>query len=364
MEPDLEITVLRNPRLAPVHSERPRGLGIEVTGRCNLRCRHCFNESSPENPHELPLEVIEKILSEAEAWGLDAVRITGGEATVHASFREIVAACQRRGLAIDLNTNGVYSVSMLKFLQTAPIRRFLISLDGLRANNDAIRGRGIFAKVLASTAALRGAGQSIVWSFHIGRGNHGDLEGLAAMASEQGVGLKVSPLRPIGRAVTELPDALIQPSDYLGVVRRVVKLRELYPAVRFFTDFDILTATTDEDCTRNEAGASCQAGRTMVNVGYDGQILPCGFFHTGSALFSAGSVYDTPIGDVWSDAPAFAPFRIHTKSERCQGCRYYQKRCAGGCPAIAHFSTGQFDAHDPTCFADLVQPPGVGVKEP
>lgn len=352
----LNLTVLQNPPVAPFYSDVPRDVSVSITGRCQLRCHHCFNRSGPDNPHELPLEVIERFLDEVVGWGVRFLRLSGGEPTYHRQFREVVEACRRRQIRIAMNSHGVYSTAMLAYLQTAPIDLFLISVDGMETNNDAIRGHGMFRRAIHSCRKLHGAGQKVMIACHIGAGNWVDIGALAALADEISVDMKFSPIRPIGRASEDLPNALIRPQDYLHVVQEVTQLRHRYPNIRILTDFDILDGPPDNDCQQDPKAASCKAGRTMVHINYDGAIIPCAFFSTPEGEFSAGNIYQESVTHVWQESHVFQPFRVHQKSITCQSCGHYQRRCVGGCPAIAHFTTGSLDAHDPTCFANLIEP--------
>ena len=349
---------LMNPTTEAFFTDTPKVVGIEITGRCQLRCRHCFNESGPDNPHELPLPIIEKLLDEMLEWGVHHLRVSGGEPTFHHQFKELMEACRQRGISIGMNTHGIYSANMLEYLKQAPIEMFMISVDGLEENNNAIRGKGLFKRAVNSCRVLHKAGQNVMMALHVGMGNKEDVQGLVELAADIGINIKISPIRPIGRAVKELPSELIQPAVYMEVVEKIVSLRKQYPHIKIFTDFDILeNSLPNHDCQRDPLKASCKAGRTMVNINYDGEIYPCAFFATANAEFSAGNLYETSVSAVWAIAPEFQPFRIQTKSSTCQSCGHYQKSCVGGCPAIAHFTTGYLDAHDPTCFADQVKPP-------
>ena len=356
MNKQLWPTLLQNPPTEPFFSEVPQNIGIAITGRCQLRCRHCFNRSGPDNPHELPLEVIERLLDEMLEWQVRRVRLNGGEPTFHRQFREVVDACNSRNIGIAMNTHGFYSTEMLSYLKTAPIKFFLISVDGMEANNDAIRGRGTFRRAIHSCRELHHAGQNVMISFHVGEGNRTDVAELISLAADIGVNIKVSPIRPVGRAVEELPHSLIQPKNYLQIVQKVTELRRKYSHIKIFTDFDILDGQLDDACQRDAKTASCKAGRIRVNINYDGRIYPCSFFATPKGEFSAGNIYETTVTEAWKTSTVFQPFRIQQKSETCQSCAHYQKKCVGGCPAIAHFTTSYLDSHDPTCFAQLLDP--------
>lgn len=352
-----QLTILQQPVVAPFYSATPKDVSLSITGRCQLRCHHCFNRSGPDNSHELPLATIERFLDEVVSWGVHFLRLSGGEPTYHRQFRDVIEACRQRQIRIAMNSHGVYPGAMLTYLLSVPIELFLISVDGMEINNDAIRGRGTFKRAIHSCQQLRSAGQRVMIACHIGTNNRGDIGELTALANEIGVDIKFSPIRPIGRAREELPNALIRPEDYLRVVQEAAQLRHLYPNIRINTDFDILNGPPDSDCRPDPKSASCKAGRTMIHINYDGTIIPCAFFATPEGEFSAGNIYQESVTHVWQEAPTFQPFRVHQKSRTCQRCGYYQKQCAGGCPAIAHFTTGSLDAHDPTCFIDLIESP-------
>jgi radical SAM protein with 4Fe4S-binding SPASM domain len=356
MSTTLSLPLLQNAPAEPYYTAVPRDVSIEITGRCNLRCRHCFNESGPDNSNELPLEEIEAFLDEVKSWKVRSVRISGGEPTAHRRFRDVVEACRHRGLGIGLNTNGIYAPDMLEYLKSAPIEIFFVSIDGLEANNDAIRGANTFRRAVETCRRLKAAGQKVMIGFHVGEGNRGDVPGMAALAAELGVDLKVAPLRPVGRARRELPDSLIQPRNFYAVVRQLTRLRREYPHIHIYTDFDLLDGPPSSDCAREPGRASCKAGRSLINVRSDGAINPCAFFDGQGEEFTAGNIYRESATAVWQRPETFHEFRVQRKSGACQGCGFYQGRCNGGCPAIAHAVTGHLDALDPTCFADLVEP--------
>jgi radical SAM protein with 4Fe4S-binding SPASM domain len=203
---------------------------------------------------------------------------------------------------------------------------------------------------------LKEAGQKVMIGCHVGDGNAADIPGLVALAAELGVDLKVAPLRPVGRAVRELPPFLIQPRNFYAVVRQLTQLRRKYPQVHIYTDLDILEGPGTSECRRDPARAPCRAGRSMIHIHYDGGIYPCGFFIELGDHFRAGSIYEETATAVWQRPTTFEEFRVQQKSDTCRGCGHYQSRCSGGCPAIAYSTTGHLDALDPTCFADLVEP--------
>lgn len=56
-----------------------RFLWLEVTGRCNLTCRHCYSDSGPGGTHGLMTAADWlRVIGQAAALGTKAVQFVGG----------------------------------------------------------------------------------------------------------------------------------------------------------------------------------------------------------------------------------------------------------------------------------------------
>jgi Radical SAM superfamily/4Fe-4S single cluster domain len=64
-------------------------LWLEITGKCNLRCTHCYAESAPRGTHgSLTRCEWHAIIADAKQVGADTVQFIGGEPTLHPDFPE------------------------------------------------------------------------------------------------------------------------------------------------------------------------------------------------------------------------------------------------------------------------------------
>ncbi len=345
---------------APYFTPVPQLVGIEITNRCNLACRHCFNRSGEGPIQELSSADLIYLFDQLQAMGVDSVRLSGGEPVLHPDFPAIVAAAARRGLQVSINTNGLYTSRIRRQLADLPIATFLVSLDGLQAANDTIRGAGVFARASDTIRWLRSLGRAVTISMHLSRSNVTDLEGVVAHAAELGTDVKFAPLRPLGRTETLMSDSILAPADLYAAVRSATHLRPTYPSVRILIDFDILRSTAPRSGPPSPARAGCPAGRSMLNVSYDGYVYPCAFLVTSRREFAAGHIREAPLLTLWREAPAFAPLRTLEKDAQCQGCFAYEQTCVGGCVAMAYYTTGRLDARDPTCFIEQIPPSAQG----
>ncbi|MCU1671363.1 MAG: radical protein [Blastococcus sp.] len=81
-------------------------LWLEITGKCNLACVHCYADSAPDRSHgSLELEDWKAILQDAAALGIGMVQFIGGEPTLHPHFPELVIFANECGLEIEVYTN-------------------------------------------------------------------------------------------------------------------------------------------------------------------------------------------------------------------------------------------------------------------
>ncbi len=338
----------------PYFTPIPETVGVEITNRCNLACQHCFNFSGEKSVQELSLANLVDLFDQLQAMRITSIRISGGEPVLHPDFSAIVKAAVRRGLQVSINTNGLYAPDVRQQIADLEIAFFLVSLDGLQIANDRVRGKGVFDRIIKTVRWLRSLNRTVMLGVHLNRSNIADIEGLVALATGLRVDIKFAPLRPIGRAQKLMAGEVLTPADFYTAIRTITGLRTVYPNIHIHTDFDILQSTTDSLASPPPSRASCPAGRSMLNVNYDGYVYPCAFLATPQREFAAGHLYETPLLTIWQESPAFEPFRTLEKDALCQNCFAYGQTCVGGCIAVSYFTTGRLDAHDPTCFIDHI----------
>ena len=168
----------------PYFTPTPKWVGVEITNRCNLFCKHCFNRSGGGSIQELALADLLSLFDQVLEMGVTTTRISGGEPTLHPDFAAIVTKAHQRGLQVSINSHGLYPAAVREQIANLPIDLFIISLDGLREANDFFRGKGVFDRAVDTVAWLRSLGRSVVLGVHLARSNVADVEGLIALAAE------------------------------------------------------------------------------------------------------------------------------------------------------------------------------------
>lgn len=127
-----------------------------VTGRCNLRCKHCYIWA--KNPKKwLPPHMVEKVLSDRAVTPQTRMGLEGGEFLLHPEYEKILDLLVQKHTGFDLLSNCMLPEKLTKTVekyllplqsQKHPLRLF-ISLDGTEAAHDHLRGmKGSYANVL------------------------------------------------------------------------------------------------------------------------------------------------------------------------------------------------------------------------
>lgn len=132
----------------------------EVTGRCNLRCVHCFANISNdlENKNELTTEEAFNIIDKFNLINVGKVMITGGEPLMRKDFIKIINRIRKcnKDIVIDITTNGLLlNNNLINELLLSSVDELSISLDGPEIVYKRIRGENSdFKKLIGNIKQL------------------------------------------------------------------------------------------------------------------------------------------------------------------------------------------------------------------
>ena len=155
------------------HGRTVRDLRISVTDRCNFRCTYCMPAEGMtwlDRSEVLTFEEIERVSRICvERFGIDSLRLTGGEPTVRAHLPRLITQLAALRLAdgskpdIALTTNGATLRNIAGELRDAGLDRINVSLDSLKADRFlAMTRRDELANVLAGIAEAKEAGFDLI----------------------------------------------------------------------------------------------------------------------------------------------------------------------------------------------------------
>ena len=323
--------------------DSPICLTWELTYACNLACVHCLSSSGRRDPRELTTAECKAVIDELERMQVFYVNIGGGEPTVRSDFWELVDHATAHHVGVKFSTNGVkISRDIAQRLAASDYVDVQISIDGATAAvNDVVRGEGSFAIAMQAMEHLRDAGlEGFKISVVMTRHNVDQLDAFKAIADRFGAQLRITRLRPSGRAV----------DVWDGLHPTAAQQHQLYSWLLAHGE-GVLTG----DSFFHLAGFGeslpglnlCGAGRVVCLIDPVGDVYACPF--TIHEEFLAGNVRE-PGGfrQVWRDSELFTELRRPQSAGACASCSSYDA-CRGGCMAAKFFTGLPLDGPDPEC---------------
>lgn len=273
----------------------PLHFAIELTDACNLKCKHCYRDSSPGLSNRLPTERLLSVLNDLHENGVHSIELSGGEPTYHPDFLEILAFSLSHFGAVALLTNGtlmnkaIYNL-LEQYRQKAIVQ---IDLDGCNAQeHENLRGlRGSFDKACSAIEELSRRGVRVRVAMSIHSGNYNSIKETYQIAKKLGAKwFTCSPILDIGRANENM---LLTWEQLQGAVNCIDELGKQDP--------DFMLTASELKRLSGKLGSNCGAGSRSVALGPDGQIRPC--FLVNKLIPSFKNIQSNSLNEVIRQAP-------------------------------------------------------------
>lgn len=119
-----------------IRSKRiPLEFTMELTARCNNRCRHCYISKDSDDKealkHEMQFSLITTIAEEAASLGSLWCTLTGGEPLLREDFSDIYIRLKKMGFLISILTNAtMLTAEHISLFESYPPRNIEITVYG------------------------------------------------------------------------------------------------------------------------------------------------------------------------------------------------------------------------------------------
>ena len=335
----------------------------EITGACNLRCKHCLSDSGKPSPNELNTEEAKGLIDTLAEMKVFTINFSGGEPLVRPDIFELLEYASEKSMAMDLLTNGsLITEDTLGSLENTNIFHVQVSLDGLKRTHDDFRGlNGSYDRAVRAIQLLKGANFGVSVSTAVTKQNIDEVPEIVDLAIELGAHhYKTTLFMPAGRGRENAKDLIMGPLDARRFVAMLnekkeevgdkisITSEELYPWLSGSSQNGTPGAFEGKDNSR----IGCTAGNSSLYITPDGKIAPCPFLRD----FIAGDARKQSVPEIWDGAPTFDIFRNIKRSDlkgKCGECEYLGGSCYGGCRAAAFAHSGDLFAEDPLCWKDM-----------
>ena len=332
------------------------------TPACTSSCLHCGFASNPPAPDALGTEDTKHIVDEIHGFGATYFGISGGEPLLRKDLPEIIGYAKNTGMNVSVITNGCFLVEKNFDNLVRHEVRVSISVDGSEEINDAIRGKGSYAKAVSAMEKLSKAGLldclvATLANVDATRNNvcSEDMEHVIKLAEEYGARwVVIHGFIPFNNTKEHLAKAP-SPQQYEKIWNEVYDLRLKYkgkPEVNVYCPFFARVAKQRglpdfENWFNNFFLGKCSMAGKYMSVIENGDVIPCSF----NDRIRLGNVQNKPLKQIWDELQTSElTVKLRDRSNlkgKCGVCEY--REICGGCRTRAEIYTGDIFGSDPAC---------------
>ena len=248
---------------------------IEITHECNLRCKHCLNNSGNKIPNQLNDDEIFNLIIEFSKAGMQEIRFTGGEPLVHNKIYEFISLAHKLGMYTSIGTNGtLITIEEAKKLKLAGLNKAIVSIDGTEVAHDNIRGKGSYKKTILGINNLEDNGIQVRINSVIMKSNMNDVIDLAKELNKKHIHLMIRRFIESGRG-SLLENNTLTHEDY-NFVKNSLKneLKDKYIIGHYLNENEQINYRINLPFNFIKG---CKAGQRSLIILPNGDISLCGF---------------------------------------------------------------------------------------
>jgi radical SAM protein with 4Fe4S-binding SPASM domain len=275
-------------------------------------------------------------------------------------------------LQLALASNGtLINAEVAAKIKAVGIQRVSVSLDGATGeiHNKLRQLEGSFEDAVKGIEHLRAAGVPFQINVTITRYNAHQLDDVFDLAKQLGaIAVHLFMLVPVGCGEEFAEEDMLSADEYEKMMERIARIevsQDLQVKVTCGPHYErvVRQAGLRKEPQKPDMPAcphaqgkdahpvgqpkhsskGCLAGMSVIFVGHQGDVFPCGYLPV-----NCGNVLETSLQDIWRKNSDLAIMRNTDKLKgKCGYCGY--RKVCGGCRARAYAATGDYMAEEPFC---------------
>jgi Fe-coproporphyrin III synthase len=350
----------------------PRSVDVEITGRCNLRCKYCyFFDNQAVNYIDLPTQEWLQFFNELGRCSVMEVCIAGGEPFIREDLPELLKGIVQNRMRFQILSNGsLINNKMAAFIaNTCRCNSVQISIDGSNPDiHDYCRGKGSFKGAVRGIRILQQHKVPVTVRVTIHHHNVDDLENIARLLLDE-LAIKqfsTNSASALGTCRLNRTEVLLTPQDRIRAMETLLELNKEYegritatagPLAEALIWSEMERARRNGDPPRPYGGrlTACGCTTSKIAVRSDGAFTPCPLL----SHIELGRINQDSLTKVWQESNELNELRNRgsislTDFEFCRNCPYIPY-CTGNCPSIAHSITGKVNHPNPdSCMRSFI----------
>lgn len=235
---------------------------------------------------------------------LKFINLTGGEPFIREDLPEIVEECYKHTSRIVISTSGWYEDRVIALAKRFPSIGIRISIEGLSAKNDELRGReGGFDKGLRTLLTLKEMGlKDIGFGCTVSNHNSGDMLSLYKLSCELGMEFATAAFHN-SYYFHKDDNVIFNKDEVTENFKKLItmQLKEAHPKSWFRAFFNMGLINYIEGGRRM---LPCEAGTTNFFIDPWGEVYPCNGLEEKFWKESMGNIRNASFDEIWHSRQA------------------------------------------------------------
>lgn len=342
----------------------PRSVDLEITPRCNLRCKYCYFFDNPEVTYqELSTGEWLTFIDELGRCAVMDVCLAGGEPFIREDLPELIKAIVKNRMRFTILTNGtLINNDIAEFIaKTGRCDLVQVSIDGsCAAVHETGRGKGSFADAVRGIKILQKHNIPVTSRMTIHRHNIHDLENTARFLLEELhlADFSTNAAGYFGSCQKNADDLLLTVEDRQTAMETLLKLEQKYTGritaqagpladAEFWARMEAARLQNKPSFHNGGYLTGCGCTRDSIAVRADGTIVPCSML----AHMELGRINQDPLAEIWQKNQDLNSLRLRhhiplADFGYCSDCSYLDY-CTGNCPGLSYTITGKVNFPSP-----------------
>lgn len=333
-----------------------------LTVKCDQHCEFCYMYDSPtyesEKKNELSVKECKKIIDKykdfTDEWSMKPrISFTGGDPLLKEGFFKILSYCKEKNIPTAILGNPYHlDRETISELENNNLRRYQLSIDGLKEIHDSFRKEGSFEETLRGLRLLKKSRILSAVMFTISKKNKDEIFDVIDLAVKEGVNIfDFARFVPAGTGEDKGEDVL-EPEEYRKILYKILekylKLKRNGVKTTFgrkeplwyllYKDLGLLRPY--KDTSKNYTG--CSLGRHLAILA-DGTIQSCR--RVGDEV---GKMPEDGFEEILLNSKDYQRNINVENYKKCKDCEI--SPFCRGCRAVSKGFDGKIFTEDPSCW--------------
>ncbi|MDI6738407.1 MAG: radical SAM protein [Nanoarchaeota archaeon] len=323
---------------ATKRQEAPLTAQIELTGRCNHSCQHCYMAGNYGNNLEGILDE-NKLLSELRAHNFKRLILTGGEPfTVKDTLFRLLSQTPDFDVSINSNGTSIEEADIERLVSYSQLNGFFVTLfSHMPKTHDSITGvKESYVRLIKNIKLMSETGLYVVPNILLRRDNFKDFEKTLIYVAEE-LYLKKAVVSKV--ILTKNTESLELKDEELIESSNIMLRQNGRLHLSFSDPIPYCFFGNKIGIYKQFLNVGCNAGKSQIAIAPNGDIRPCTHF---SLIF--GNIYHDGLKEAWERMTIFRNGSLTPDAcKPCEGVKY----CHYGCRSAGFNKHGELNGADP-----------------